>query len=140
MIKAYVLGFAIDPQLDLWLSVFKEKGPPCNIGKWNGIGGKVEAPEFVQDAMDREFKEETKLELDWQYVGEFTDNSSWRVSVFRTIVNSTIVDVPPHNDIGEQLAWRDRQFDPDSTAYNLEWILPMVFSRSVSRFTIGEVD
>lgn len=40
---------------------FKEKDE--NLGKWNGIGGKVERGESVEECMRREIMEETGLEV-----------------------------------------------------------------------------
>jgi 8-oxo-dGTP diphosphatase len=46
------------------LLIFKRHGPPCVVGRWNGVGGKIETDESPHQAMVREFKEETGLTTD----------------------------------------------------------------------------
>lgn len=70
MIQAYVGGYAFSRDRELVLLVEKGHGPPLNIGKWNGIGGKVdESDESSRHAQAREFLEETGIEThpkDWE--------------------------------------------------------------------------
>lgn len=54
----YVCGFAFDPKLDCVLLLKKARGPSFNVGRWNGIGGKIENGESPRGAMAREFQEE----------------------------------------------------------------------------------
>lgn len=57
MIK-YVLGFAFSKDEEFILLMIKNR-PTWQAGKLNGIGGKIEDGETEQQAMVREFKEET---------------------------------------------------------------------------------
>lgn len=65
---AYTLGFAVSSSAYTVLLIKKERGPSFNIGKWNGIGGKIEVGEGPRGCMAREFKEES---------GIHTDPSQW---------------------------------------------------------------
>lgn len=74
MIQEYVNGFMINWLTQQALMIEKQR-PAFQKGKWNGIGGKVEANESLLDAMVREFREET---------GVTTEAQSWQ----RTLVLS----------------------------------------------------
>lgn len=54
--KQYVVGF-------LWIGdsvvLIRKNRPEWQAGKWNGVGGKVEPGETAEEAMVREFEEET---------------------------------------------------------------------------------
>ena len=51
----------MDPVEKVVALIRKDRGPSFNIGKWNGIGGKVETGEGIRSCMSREFQEETGL-------------------------------------------------------------------------------
>lgn len=53
----YVLGFAFDDAGEHVVLIKKTK-PAWQAGKFNGVGGKIEAQEFAFEAMAREFEEE----------------------------------------------------------------------------------
>ncbi len=58
--KHYVAGFLFDYDHSNVLLVYKKR-PPWQVGKYNGIGGKVDKGENHYHAMVREFQEETGL-------------------------------------------------------------------------------
>lgn len=67
----YVLGFAFDNGQNHVLLIHKNR-PAWQARKLNGIGGKVEEGETPDQAMVREFQEETGIdtkEAGWRYVG-----------------------------------------------------------------------
>lgn len=65
----YVTGFLFDKTLSKVLLIQKTK-PEWQKGKCNGVGGKVEKSETFDNAMQREFKEETGLEVEsWHDFG-----------------------------------------------------------------------
>lgn len=81
---AYVLGFAVNPDGTEVLLILKNR-PAWAKGRWNGVGGKVEAGETATQAMVREFAEETGLVWPaeaWQPLGAMTDGTTYRVDVF----------------------------------------------------------
>lgn len=58
-----VLGFVV--QDDQVLMVHRiARSDDEQLGKWNGLGGKVEADEDIWSAMARELREEANLEID----------------------------------------------------------------------------
>jgi 8-oxo-dGTP diphosphatase len=59
-VQGYVVGFAVDPSSDMALLVRKNR-PDWQAGRLNGIGGHIEAGETPEQAMVREFQEETGL-------------------------------------------------------------------------------
>lgn len=64
----YVLGFMFDRKLKRVALINKTK-PSFQVGKLNGVGGKVNEGESCIDAMVREFEEET---------GTITDTNNWK--------------------------------------------------------------
>jgi len=60
----YTLGLAFNSNLSKVLLIRKERGPKFNLGKWNGIGGKLERGEGIRGGMVREFQEETGIKTD----------------------------------------------------------------------------
>lgn len=64
----FVCGFAFNATKEYVALLKKEKFPPWIVGKWNGIGGRMEQGEGIRQAMVREFREEagaiTRIE-DW---------------------------------------------------------------------------
>lgn len=82
----YVLGFSYD-QYGALAMILKNR-PAFQAGKWNGVGGHVETTDkTVQDAVSREFKEETGQDIPafrWRLVGEMRDESNFVIYVLTT--------------------------------------------------------
>lgn len=82
----YVVGFLFSND-HRWVTLIKKNRPEWQAGKYNGVGGKVEAGEAVQDAMVREFREETGVSTKWNDWKEFAlltgDNAT--VYVFKAV-------------------------------------------------------
>lgn len=57
----FTLGFVFDVSLNYVLLIKKNRGPSFNIGKWNGIGGKIELGESPRGCVSREFHEEAGI-------------------------------------------------------------------------------
>lgn len=138
--KEYTLGFLFDQDVGLWLGVFKENGPKCNHQKWNGIGGKVERHETPLCGMIREGEEEIGQRFDWQSLGVFLNKrQDWRVHVYRAPHDHwSTLPLNERNDIGELISWRGEEFDRSIDAYNLSWLLPLVFAPYVTQFCVME--
>lgn len=81
--KPYVLGFMLDDGTGT-VNLIRKNRPAWQLGKLNGIGGKVEDFDpSLEDAMVREFVEET---------GVATDVTDWRLyAVMRSEQESWIV-------------------------------------------------
>lgn len=66
--KEYVVGFVFDKEKSQVLLIEKRR-PEWQKYKYNGIGGLVENDETLRQAMIRECKEESGLDIkEWQYV------------------------------------------------------------------------
>ena len=77
----YVVGFLFSDDYR-WVTLIKKSRPEWQAGKFNGVGGKVETGEAVQDAMVREFQEETGVKTKWTDWKEFALLSSGSTSVY----------------------------------------------------------
>lgn len=84
-VQRYVLGFAFTPADQV--ALIQKAKPEWQKGLLNGIGGKVEDDETNIQAMVREFKEETGVEIGpvlWQYRG-IMHGPDWRVEVYSCV-------------------------------------------------------
>lgn len=99
----YVLGFAFADDCEFVLMVNKQTGPEINIGKWNGVGGKVEEGETPAQAMSREFTEEANAAAEWEHFGRLSGDG-WEVDLFRGRYEG---EVPDKNDVGETLQFEE---------------------------------
>ena len=86
MVQVYVLGFLFSSDFSSVCLIEKQK-PKWQQGRYNGVGGKVEAGEAIDVAMAREFTEETGVSLDaaaWKPYASLkgADASDWRVHIF----------------------------------------------------------
>jgi 8-oxo-dGTP pyrophosphatase MutT (NUDIX family) len=62
---AFTCGFAVnESNHSRVLLIQKKRGPSFNIGKWNGLGGKIEVGETPRGCMAREFEEECGIVTD----------------------------------------------------------------------------
>ena len=103
-ITEYVLGFAIDENRHVAM-VKKRHGPTINVGRWNGIGGKIDPTDVSPRlAMIREFYEETGITANFVHIGSF-NGPDWRVFLFRTDIDCQSAILPHKNDVGESLSW-----------------------------------
>ncbi|RTL01042.1 MAG: NUDIX domain-containing protein [Proteobacteria bacterium] len=69
--QKYVLAFLFNTKLNQVLLLKKNRGPEHLIGKWTGLGGKVEAGETPLSAIKREVKEESGLQIEFNHSDHF---------------------------------------------------------------------
>ena len=89
MTKRYVLGFVMDEKKERIVLVHKNR-PNFQVGKLNGLGGKIEEGETPVEAMKREILEESGLVIDdnnLNHIGVIEDNKkddkdNFKVDVF----------------------------------------------------------
>ncbi len=88
----YVLGFAFTPSRK-GVILIKKLRPNWQAGKLNGPGGKIEAGETPEQAMIREFKEETGIQTllgQWNHFGQHVrptgDQYSYSLDLFSTVL------------------------------------------------------
>lgn len=127
--KSYVLGFAFDTACRV--ALVKKDRPEWMAGRWNGIGGKIEANEKPIDAMVREFAEETGVQSSptvWQHFATLDDAVlGYQITCFVTVWQPESLDLV-HTVESEEI----RIFDGDVLVRldvdlmpNLRWLMPM---------------
>lgn len=143
-LKKYVLGFLFnsnnsnDDNRIIWL--IKKNRPEWQAGKLNAIGGKLELNELPIQAMEREFKEETGLEIksnDWKLFCKLEGNcyEVYCYYAFSDLIPKTITD--------EEIIWFLVKYLPDNTIPNLRWLIPMALSfqkgETAKNFIVKEI-
>lgn len=134
------LGFVLSPERQRVLMVHRiARADDEQLGKWNGLGGKVEPDEDVWSAMARELREEAGIEVvsmrlrgTVSWPGFHADGSD--VLGFIFVVDEWIGEVPDRNAEGP-LVWQ-----PISRLAELpmwagdRYFLPHVFDPAVNQF------
>lgn len=126
MIQGFACGFLFSPDRARVLLIRKRR-PAWQIGKLNGIGGKIEPGETPTQAMRREFREEAALDIaDWVQGARLT-GSDWQAHFFRAF-----------GDVDAARAATDEQLEihavrplPPDTIPNLRWIIPLLLDDEV---------
>ena len=94
----YVVGLIFDASLENVILIKKNR-PDWQIGKLNGIGGKVEPDETAEDAIVRECFEESDLMLsDWVLWGEQSDNKNFTVHYYTAEVDLHLMCIDSKTD------------------------------------------
>lgn len=78
--KHYVLGFLFGYN-EKRVLLIRKTHPEWQAGRYNGIGGHIEAGETALEAMQREGLEEAGVLPQWQYKG-YMQGPGWECSVF----------------------------------------------------------
>jgi len=120
----YVLGFLFSDDLNSVVLIEKRK-PAFQAGKLNGVGGKLEVGETINEAMVREFKEETGVEhIDWErFCVLRDDDSSFIVHCFAS-ASEDAFNVETAET--EQVCLLDvKHLDQHSCMRNLVYLIPM---------------
>lgn len=131
MIK-YVETFVFNHDQTRVALVLKNRGPPYVVGRWNGIGGKLELAETIRQATSREFREEAGLDIDvkrWRFFLELYDDE-W-VVFFATVTlgKHESHDIKTMED--EKIAWHDVYDLPTGLVPNLEWAIPLALDSTI---------
>lgn len=132
----YVLGFAFTHDMRSVVLIEKQK-PNWQAGKLNGIGGKVERGETAEDAMCREFAEETGVtytrHADWLYIMTMRFQNGAVVHVYanrmidnhelanpRTMEDEHVLILPVAPSTGQLIASKPM-------IRNLTWLIPLCY-------------
>ena len=134
------LAFVLHPAGERVLMVHRTARPDDDqLGKYNGLGGKVERDEDVAAGMKRELREEARLEVDHMslagtvsWPGFNPDGSDQFGFVF--VVDAWHGDIPPANEEGP-LAWEriDRLGELDMWEGD-RYFVPLVLDPDVPQF------
>lgn len=126
--KRYTLAFIFNTTLDRVLLVHK-LAPDWQVGKLNGVGGKIEEKEDELACIMREVKEETGLiikENQWIYLGDM-GSPSWHSHVYTAIYTGKLSDARKMDK--EEIEWFDADALPENTICNLPWLIPLAKDR-----------
>jgi 8-oxo-dGTP diphosphatase len=126
------LGYVLSPDRAAVLLVHRSRAGDVHAGKWNGLGGKLEAGEDVVACIKRELREEAGIEatslrlrgtISWPGFG--AGGEDWFGFIF--VVDDFTGDVPDHNEDGV-LSWvsLDKLGDLPMWEGDRHW-LPLVF-------------
>ena len=129
----YVLGFAFNKDFREVLLILKNKG--WQKGLYNGIGGKIEAYESIEEAMVREFKEESNIDTDikdWKRVCQMGDYKTWACEVFSIVLE----DLTNYKSLTEETVMpciiknidQENGYQinlPTNCIKNLKWLIPL---------------
>lgn len=127
--KKYTLGFIFNSTLDKVLLIHKLR-PEWQLGKLNGLGGKVEEGENSLTCITREILEESGLitEKDlWIKIGSMNSPEKWTVDVFGYAYKGDMNNVKSIED--EQVEWFDINSLPSNVHSNLTWLIPMTLDK-----------
>jgi 8-oxo-dGTP diphosphatase len=124
MIK-YVTGFMFDHALERVALIRKTK-PAWQAGKLNGIGGKIDPGETPEEAMHREFFEETECSaLTWRHFLNMTGaRDGFSVDFFFTIGDVKALKSPEEEKVEIVEVQHIHPLRSDMIE-NLPWLIPL---------------
>lgn len=120
----YVLGFAFDPAFK-YVVLIEKLNPKWQRGLHNGVGGHVEDGENYQQAMEREFREETGITIPasaWQAYATL-NSRDWTVRVFYALSDDV---VHCHTTTAEKVAVLPvEKWHLVPHLFNLDYLIPL---------------
>lgn len=134
--KRYVAGFLID-RWSREVVLVKKNRPKWQEGRYNGVGGHIEERERPEDAMQREFHEETGHDRnDWELYTTLEGND-FIVHFFRAFdFDLRMLNISTVTDEPIEILSID-EVSPANCIPNLTWLIPMALS-SANTCTVQE--
>lgn len=132
--KRYVTGFMFSLDRKC-VSLIKKNNPEWQRGRFNGVGGKIEAGESPALAMSREFKEETAVVTspdDWTFFLTLTDQKSYEVNMLFCFSDKVFSVVSA--ELEEVKIFKVDEL-PKNIISNLSWLIPLALDKSVQHNT-----
>ena len=125
----YVAGFLFSKNTNL-VSLIEKQKPDWQKGKWNAIGGKVEPDETIFQAMQREFKEETGVDInDWSSFCLLSGEDS-EVHFFSCFSDEIFNIKTMESERVEYFTIETLQ--NLNTIYNLKWLIPLALDKGMT--------
>ena len=125
----YCAGFMFRPDGER-VALVRKNRPAWQHGKLNAVGGKIEQGETPEQAMAREFKEETGVEHnDWRRYAVIS-GPGWRVYFFAT-KSDKIDAVQTMTDETIEVHTVQYVLDFGSIIENLKWLVPLALYENV---------
>jgi 8-oxo-dGTP pyrophosphatase MutT (NUDIX family) len=138
----YVLGFQFDePHHNV--ALICKTFPKWQAGLWNGIGGHIERGESAQEAMLREFVEETGVSQEgiiWRHFADLVVQSHHLVSCFSSFTNLVYViprRSPPHEEVTRIPLERLASLR-DKLVTHVPWLIEMALTMRNGSLTVSE--
>jgi len=143
MVTKYVLGFLFNKDKSK-VVLIQKKRPQWQAGKFNGVGGKVEACESDIAAMVREFKEQTGVStnlIDWKIKATLSGQDAAKPGNYRMQVYTACNEKYFHavqSETDEQVFplpvgyILNNPFGYLNTTPNLKWLIGMCLDESVA--------
>ena len=127
----YCCGFLFSRQLEAVLLIEKRK-PAWQLGRWNGIGGKIEPGETAAEAMVREFREEAGVETNpWRMFATLTNVvDRWRVHFFKTVDEAAFYGAEAKTHEPLRRLWLDHMGQCQRLIPNLRVLIPLALDQS----------
>jgi 8-oxo-dGTP pyrophosphatase MutT (NUDIX family) len=134
----YVVGFLFSPGRKIVLLLQKNR-PEWQLGMWNGPGGKLEPGETPAAAMQREFFEETGLDIGaWEQYAELS-GLGFQIFFFRAFSGMIWVGKSMTDELVDRFSIDDL---PERLMTNATWLIPMALSMDLDRaagFAVQEI-
>jgi len=134
----YVCGFMFDNNYQNVALIRKNK-PEWQKGFLNGIGGKIEFGETIEDAMIREFKEETGFDTsydEWFPFAEITQKDEWCVYFFHTRGNLSLLKTVESEEI---VILPLKELFESKSLPSVKWLINLCLDKT-HRYTISKYD
>ena len=130
----YVLGFLFSEQSvnSRHVALIEKKRPKWQMGRLNGIGGKKEENETFDEAMTREFLEETGVSIPyWEHrVTIVDDTRDYEIRVYAAYSDEVFnVKTTTDEEVGVWPAIPCRITTP--IVKNLAWVLPLIMDGDI---------
>ena len=128
----YVAGFLLSPDRSQVALVRKAK-PAWQVGRWNGVGGKIEEGETPMAAMVREYWEEAGVmtwPLQWQHRVTLSFNGG-RVYFFLGFSEQVTLTRTAHHEVEPVQAHQLSQLANIPLMQNLRWIIPLCMDADI---------
>lgn len=126
--RHYTVGFVFNATLDRVLLMHKLK-PEWQMGKLNGLGGKIEDGEDPLSCVVREIKEESGLVTQkdvWKEIGLLRARDG-EVRFFGLAYSGSESDAKSTE--AEPIAWYDVRTLPSHIVPNLAWLIPITLNK-----------